>query len=185
MNRSHIGLLAKRAGSRHEYRIADKLSKAFQEPIRRVPLSGAVGYVDKKMRGDLYCQTANMLDVEIKFRRILTPLSVARGHKMIDGFIGDVERQSGKLLIVVTGTNKAKRKNIDWLFSKLTHAYPLVFSYKCFHNYNDYWMYSKLDDALDIDGACELFGIRKNASDWTHKKRVKNWESQAKKLNAI
>ena len=178
-DRSHIGRLAKAAGGRHERRIAAKLSKALGEPIRRQVLSGGAWKQRSDLDGDLTCLTSPMMHVEIKFRRALTPLSVLRGHKTIDGFIGDVERHSGKLLIIITGTNKAKRKNIDWLLLERNHAWPYFYSHKCFHSYNQNWVYSLLDDALAIEGIKELFGI-KTPSNWTEKPRRKNWESKAR-----
>ena len=179
-DRSHIGRLAKAAGGRHERRIAAKLSKALGEPIRRQVLSGGAWKQHSDLDGDLACLTSPMMHVEIKFRRALTTLAIQRGHKMIDGFIGELERHSGKLLIVITGTEKGKRKNIDWLFSEATHAAAWVnASPNLWHPYSSDWACAKLDDALKMTGIKELFGI-KTPSNYVDKSRRKNWESKAR-----
>ena len=179
MDRRVIGLRAKRAGSRHEYRIAEKLSKALGEPIRRQVLSGGAWKTHSQLEGDLTCLTSPMFSVEIKFRRVLTHSSVMHGHGMIDDFI---EKLNGKILIVVTGTHQGKRKNTDWLFCPKSHAIDCeLYDDEEFHFYPPFstWIYARLDVLLTWPHIEDLFGI-KCTSNYKEIKRRKNWETKAR-----
>lgn len=159
----------KNRGDAEERRIAEKLDTAFALPFKRQVLSGAAGRCHAKLQGDIYCASQPCHLIEVKFRRRLTPLSVQRGHSMINCFIADLHNDTD-ILIVITGTEKGKRKKHDWIFATDANLgdagffeWTLWKKYAAPWCYTDMeWYYTDLDKLLAVQGAKQLFGINKN-----------------------